>query len=75
VWAGAARPGTPMVDAMDRRRSMRLAALAPLAISIPSTANAVVAAVLGASALPTSASALATYAASTEVPEEGLARR
>ena len=31
VWAGAARPGTPMVDAMDRRRSMRLAALAPLA--------------------------------------------
>lgn len=31
VWTGAARPGTPMVDAMDRRRSMRLAALAPLA--------------------------------------------
>ncbi|MDR3515093.1 MAG: DUF1800 domain-containing protein [Azospirillaceae bacterium] len=43
------------------------AALAPLAISIPYAANAVVAAVLGAGALPTSASALATYAASTEV--------
>ena len=31
VWAGAPRPGTPMVHAMDRRRSMRLDELAALA--------------------------------------------
>lgn len=31
VWAGAARPDAPAVCAMDRRRSMPLAALAPLA--------------------------------------------